>query len=102
MWPKEVPMEGLAVGLSLLSLTSLVLLFVVWRRNDAIQRALAEPRLVNTELLRLLTNSYAAAKLMLDECPPAELSDHCAERRRSLSRAVAAVDEFGRSNDSRG
>ena len=95
-------MEGLAVGLSLSSLTSLVLLFVVWRRNDAIHRTLAEPRLVNAELLRLLASSYAAAKLMLESCPQTELPERCAEFWRRLRLAVAAVDEFGRSSDSHG
>ena len=95
-------MVGLILGLGLLSLTSLVLLFVVWRRNLGVQRALAEPRLVNAELLRLLANSYAAAKLMLESCPQTELPERCAEFWRRLRLAVAAVDEFARSSDSHG
>ena len=93
-------MEDLTLGLSLLSLTSLVLLLVAWRRNLGVQRALVEPRLVNAELLRLLANSYAAAKFMLESCP--QIPENGAEFWRRLSLAVAAVDEFARSSDGHG
>jgi len=82
-------MGGLVTGISVLSLASWVLLFALWQRNVNIQHRLAEPRLANIELLRLLANSYAAAKLVLEACPPGELPNRCALSRSRLSLLIA-------------
>lgn len=93
-------MNSMVVVFSLLSVVSCSALFAVWRQNFAIQSTLAESRLVNTEFLRLLANTHATAKLMLEACPLAELSNHCASGMGRLGLAVAAVDEFARSSES--
>jgi len=87
-------MSGLLVGFALLIILSWALMLIVWRRNIAIQRKLAEPSLVSDEFVRLLATAHAAAKSMLDSCPEADYPSACAERRRRLDQAVAAVDEF--------
>jgi hypothetical protein len=86
-------MSGLLVGFSLLTILSWALMLIVWR-NIAIQRKLAEPSLGRNEFVRLLAAAHAAAKSMLDSCPEADYPSACAERRRRLDQAVAAVDEF--------
>jgi hypothetical protein len=88
-------MVGVVVGFSLLTLTNWAVLWVVWRRHVAIEARMAEPGLVNTELIRRLAASYGAAKAMLEACPPSDMFGPCAGRRRVLAGAVAAVDEFG-------
>jgi len=92
-------MGAVVVGLVVLTGMSWVLLGILWRRNLVIQRTLSEPRLVESELLRRLADSYAAAKLLLDACPESDLPGPCARRRGYLSVAVAAVDEFASENE---
>jgi hypothetical protein len=87
-------MSGLLVGFGLLTIFNWALLLIVWRRNIAIQLKLEEPSMVNNEFVRLLATAHAAAKSMLDMCPESETPGACAERRRRLDQAVAAVDEF--------
>ena len=59
-------------------------------RNSQVGRA----ALLNTKLLRRLANAHAAAKGDASPCPASDRFDACAERRRALTIAVAAVDEF--------
>jgi len=92
-------MGAAVVGLIALAGISWVMLGVLWRRNVIIERMLSEPRLVQSELLRRLTDSYAAAKLLLDACPESDLPGPCARRRGYLSVAVAAVDELASEGD---
>jgi len=50
------------VGFTLVTLLSWVLLLTAWRRNLDIAHRLTEPALVNTELLRLMADTHAAAR----------------------------------------
>jgi hypothetical protein len=92
-------MGGAVIGLIVLTGMSWVLLGILWRRNVNIERTLSEPRLIQSELLRRLADSYAAAKLLLDACPETDLPGPCAQRRGYLSVAVAAVDELASEGD---
>jgi hypothetical protein len=96
---KELGMGGAVIGLIALTGISWVLFGILWRRSVVIQRTLSEPGLVQSELLRRLADSYAAAKLLLDACPESDLPGACAQRRGYLSVAVAAVEELASESD---
>ena len=89
------------MGVALIALTGIswALLGVVWQRSVVIQRTLSEPGLVQSELLRRLADSYAAAKLLLDACEESDLPSPCARRRDHLRVAIAAVEELASEGD---
>ena len=81
-------------GLGLLTILTWALLLIAGRRNGVIRPKLAESALVDNEFVRLLADSHAAAKAMLGASPESAVTGLCAEQRRRLCLATAAVDEF--------